>query len=483
MAEFPIAINDRRAQYTASGGQTIFPYDFPVFADSELAVYRTRADVTTTLTLSADYTADGIGAQAGGNVTLTSGATLNDVITIVGAMPNARATDFQEGGDFRARVINLELDRLQIQIQELRNLVDRSLRLDLFDDPQTFNKLPSKAGRAGNLLKFDANGNPDTIAAGSVGGGVLEADAAQAGARAASGVYISPRRLLDAAASETLAGTAEIATQPETGAGLDDARIVTPLKHAVDARLRVGGWGAARNLNVVTSGAAAVAITADEIVLKDTSNNTLVARSVNVTPSIAASGANGLDTGAEAANTWYHGYVIAKPDGTVAGLLSTSATSPTMPSGYTYKALVTAVRNDGSSNFFGYYQAGNEIRYVAAKNNVFTATYPTTETNVNVGTFVPPIAGSFTLSSYGGVSNTNGTAINVQFKIRVTSGNEFLITTLIMQATNGNQGFGFTAECPNVSQTIFYLWSSNTGFSAQSYSIDILGFKLPVGGE
>lgn len=50
----------------------------------------------------------------------------------------------------------------------------------------------------------------------------------------------------------------------------------------------------------------------------------------------AGSGNNGLDTGARAASTWYHVFVISDSTGaTVDVLFSLSATAPTMPSGYT----------------------------------------------------------------------------------------------------------------------------------------------------
>jgi hypothetical protein len=58
------------------------------------------------------------------------------------------------------------------------------------------------------------------------------------------------------------------------------------------------------------------------------------------TINFGTTGANALDTGALATNTWYHCYVIAKTDGTTASLGSLSATSPTMPSGYTLKRRV-----------------------------------------------------------------------------------------------------------------------------------------------
>ena len=81
------------------------------------------------------------------------------------------------------------------------------------------------------------------------------------------------------------------------------------------------------NVNAV----AALDVDATAIVLFNTSGNGRRFATINLTISIAASGANGLDTGSEANSTWYHIWVIAKADGTVAGLFSTSASSPTMP--------------------------------------------------------------------------------------------------------------------------------------------------------
>lgn len=95
-----------------------------------------------------------------------------------------------------------------------------------------------------------------------------------------------------------------------------------------------------------------VDIDADEIILQDSSGNSAQVKNADLTADVSAPGANGLDAGSEAADTFYYIYVILKSgDGTVASLLSLSPTAPTMPSGYDYKALVGAVRNDNSSNF------------------------------------------------------------------------------------------------------------------------------------
>lgn len=126
-----------------------------------------------------------------------------------------------------------------------------------------------------------------------------------------------------------------------------------------------GVLGSFKNLKIVRDSATQVTVTADELILEDTSNNKVSIRSVSEAIAITTSGASGLDTGAEGADTWYYIWIIRKSsDGTVNGLLSASSSSPTMPSGYDQKALVGAVRNDGSSNFISFRQEGRKYNYL-----------------------------------------------------------------------------------------------------------------------
>ena len=115
---------------------------------------------------------------------------------------------------------------------------------------------------------------------------------------------------------------------------------------------------------------------ADEIILHDSNSISFRATSINLTADITASGANGLDTGSEANSTWYYAWVIYNGT-TVASLLSTSSTAPTMPSGYTYKALVGAIYNDSGGDFDTMYQVGSEVwcTRVQVLNNGSSGTY------------------------------------------------------------------------------------------------------------
>lgn len=136
-----------------------------------------------------------------------------------------------------------------------------------------------------------------------------------------------------------------------------------------------GVVGSRSNLKMTTTGTSALAaVTVDEIAVESSSNQYQTLRNVSVTPSLAASGANGLDTGVSAASTWYSVWVIWNGT-TTAGLFSLSATAPTMPAGYTHKARVCWVRTDATANKYPLriVQAGNQARYAPLAGTNLTA--------------------------------------------------------------------------------------------------------------
>ncbi len=144
-----------------------------------------------------------------------------------------------------------------------------------------------------------------------------------------------------------------------------------------------------------------VKITADSLILFNTSNKAVQVTSVDVTPAITASGANGLDTGTEANSTWYYFYVIYNGT-TTAGLISSSNSSPTMPSGYTYKKIIGAIYNYSDGHFVELYQKGGRAYswYGSSKSNntIFTASNmaANTQASVNPTAFIPPNADFYT---------------------------------------------------------------------------------------
>lgn len=120
--------------------------------------------------------------------------------------------------------------------------------------------------------------------------------------------------------------------------------------------------------------------------------STLLLSSVDLTIDISAgTGANKLDTGSEAANTWYSIWVICNPTtDTVAGLFSTSTTSPTMPSGYTKKRRVGWVRNIGTSNFWKFYQIGDWWHWDYEIDILTTNSAANSWTDIDCSSAIPP---------------------------------------------------------------------------------------------
>lgn len=185
-----------------------------------------------------------------------------------------------------------------------------------------------------------------------------------------------------------------------------------------------------KNLSVVYTSATQVTVTADELVLEDTSNVKTIIRSVSEVIAITTSGASGLDTGSEAADTIYYVWIMRKSsDGTVNGLLSVKSTiadPPTWPSGYDQFALVGCVGNNHSSNFIPFKQTGKRYcfttwatMYSGTPGASWVAVDLTpSNMDTNAG-FVPSALSNFCFGAFGptatgtaDLSNVNSTALS-----------------------------------------------------------------------
>lgn len=179
--------------------------------------------------------------------------------------------------------------------------------------------------------------------------------------------------------------------------------------------------GLFRNL-VVTNGATPntqARVTADAVALFDATNNAgLVATGIDITASTAASGVGGLDTGTVAANTWYNVWAIWNGT-TLAALLSTSATAPIMPAGYTHRARLGAMRTDASGLLHRTRQVGRRAGYVVTPSSPTTALPGVTSGTVgsistptwvaaSVASLVPPTASVIHLAAASGNAANSG---------------------------------------------------------------------------
>lgn len=193
-------------------------------------------------------------------------------------------------------------------------------------------------------------------------------------------------------------------------------------------------------------------IDADESALTNSSNVSYKATSVNLTMVGDASvGANALDAGSLANNTWYYLWVIYNGS-TVASLGSTSSTAPTMPSGYTYKALVGAMITDGSANFLGFYQRGVRVRCNSGDTGSLTST---SAASLDISSFVPTTA---TLL-YGNIRNSINSSRVQLHPVTFSAGQGTSFMELSPSSSGVDQQYIVPIE---TSQTIYYAVSAGT---------------------
>ena len=167
----------------------------------------------------------------------------------------------------------------------------------------------------------------------------------------------------------------------------------------------VGAVGSYSKLSIKVATNTTVDVLADAVTVTDgTSVQQLTG--LSATLNLGTNGAvNTLDAGTVAVSTWYHVFAIAKADGTKGVLGSTSSTAPTLPTGYTFKKRLGAVRTiAGSATLYGTWQINNLAQFIVGLAQ--TAVLPVMATGnsgspstgvytaLAVGAFVPPTASS-----------------------------------------------------------------------------------------
>lgn len=163
-----LADNDPRIEYTVADGnnQQVFTVPFDFFEDGDLNVYQDGVLKTlTTHYVTADNNdpdarVEHTGGTTGfihftdGNIPTASGADIKIVITR--SIDLKRTTDFPTSGPFDVASLNEELDKFIAIAAELKDDLDRSLRLTDFDQDATLT-LPDVDSRKGTVLAFNSS--------------------------------------------------------------------------------------------------------------------------------------------------------------------------------------------------------------------------------------------------------------------------------------------------------------------------------------
>lgn len=149
-----VADNTSRNQYTATSGQTVFAYTFEIVDKSHIVVLKNG----TTLSEGTDYTVSNVGNDNGGNVTLTSGATAGDILTLYRDMPYSRTQNYTNSGDFLASEVNADFDDLWLAGEQTNRSFSQSIRKPITDSDSISMELPDAADRANKFVLFDSTG-------------------------------------------------------------------------------------------------------------------------------------------------------------------------------------------------------------------------------------------------------------------------------------------------------------------------------------
>lgn len=132
-----------RVQYVADGTVRDFAYPFPIFKAADLEVWLGEVRAT------AGFTTTGAGSDGGGTVSFGAAPVAGTLVTLRRRLAVQRVSDFQEGGAFRAKVVNDELDYQTAVLQQLEVDLSRALRLAP-TDPSTASLVlpPPQPGKA-----------------------------------------------------------------------------------------------------------------------------------------------------------------------------------------------------------------------------------------------------------------------------------------------------------------------------------------------
>jgi hypothetical protein len=158
----------------------------------------------------------------------------------------------------------------------------------------------------------------------------------------------------------------------------------------------------------------------------------------------AGTNQGGLDTGTKANSTWYYCYTIYNPTTQASDFLfSASATSPTLPSGFTKLKYIGSILANSSGNITAFKQVGNYFYF----NNIFDAS-PSSPTSGVYSTYtvsVPRVNGIIAMvNSTFSYTGTTVITIGINYKITGLS----VAFESFYKPTNGYDGLSAEAFVP-----------------------------------
>jgi len=125
-----VAVETTKVSYAGTGVVGPYTYPFKIWVDSDLMVIKTDAlGVETVLALNTDYTVSGAGITTGGTVMLTAVLPAGSTLTLMRVHPYLQSQNYTSLEAITATSLNNALDKLDHQIQQLKERTDRSFQV------------------------------------------------------------------------------------------------------------------------------------------------------------------------------------------------------------------------------------------------------------------------------------------------------------------------------------------------------------------
>lgn len=128
-----VSSETNKDSYVGDNTSTVFPYTFRILDDDQVTVTKKNIEtgVVDTLTIVTDYTIDGVGNESGGNITLAATSDSDYTYIFTRNVPFTQGTDYNEFDTFPAESHESALDKLTMMVQQLKEQVDRALKVDV----------------------------------------------------------------------------------------------------------------------------------------------------------------------------------------------------------------------------------------------------------------------------------------------------------------------------------------------------------------
>ncbi len=129
-----VSTTTNKISYIGNGIATEFAIPFPFLETAHLKVYQLLNDIQTKRT---DWTV------SNGNMIFETPPANGAQIVILREVPLTQETDYQENEILAAETLERNFDRLTMQVQQLKEQSERAVTVDIFDDTQAADLLPS----------------------------------------------------------------------------------------------------------------------------------------------------------------------------------------------------------------------------------------------------------------------------------------------------------------------------------------------------